>query len=222
MPIASVEGLIFTLVFLVPGGFGVEFRRWIYPSKEPSPFAELLHALGTSGAALIVLEAGAGIYGTVTGWPGGVADALLRPLVEAQGIPSSDVWAAYMFGFLPLALFLPALGDRVRRTRWARRAFGGIALYEGGPDHLFEEVSEAPQDELAPWIVVQTTDGRSIQGQLVWRTTAPDPLELLLVDIDDVTHPDDPKSGGRSVLWIPRDNIRRLWLIGEAENRPPG
>lgn len=56
MPIESVEGLLVTLLLLVRG-FGIEFRRWVYPSKNPSPFAELLHALGVSGAALIVLEA---------------------------------------------------------------------------------------------------------------------------------------------------------------------
>lgn len=53
MPLGSFEGLLVTLLLLVPGGLGIELRRWIYPAKEPSPFAELLHALGASGAALI-------------------------------------------------------------------------------------------------------------------------------------------------------------------------
>lgn len=214
MPIASVEGLALTLLLLVPGGLGVELRRWIFPAKEPSPFAELLHALAASGTALIVLEAGAAIYGWVTAWPGGMGDALLRPLADAGGIPASgDVWAAYVSGFLPSALALPSIAGAARRAGWARRVFGRIALYEFGPDQLFREIWRPPEPRLAPWVVVQTSDGRSIRGQLIWRTTAPNPLEVLLMEVVDVTHPDRPASGEGAVLWIPRENIRRIWLL---------
>lgn len=214
MPIASVEGLTLTLLLLVPGGFGIELRRWIFPSKHPSPFAELLHALGASAAALIALEIGAAAFRAIMGWPGSMGDALLGPLAGTRGMPTtSDVWFAYLLGFLPLALALPAVAGGLRRARWARTLFGRIALYEVAPDHLFEEVWEAPEKGLSPWVVVETTDGRSIQGEVVWRTMTPNPLELLLVSVHDVTAPDEPKFGGGSVLWIPRENIRRLWLI---------
>lgn len=221
MPLGSFEGLLVTLLLLVPGGLGIELRRWIYPAKEPSPFAELLHALGASGAALISLEAGAAVYGALSNWRGGFGDALLMSLVEGHGIPrSGSVWATYGFGFLTLALVLPALAGRVRRLHFVRALFGRLALHDSAPDQLLDEIWRSIADGEAPWVVVETTDDRSIQGQIVWRTTAPYPTELLLIDVFDVTQPRRPITGGGGVLWLPRENIRRLWLLSlEAEAR---
>lgn len=214
MPISSLEGLIVTLLLLVPGGLGVEFRRWVYPARPPTPFTELLHALGASAVALIVLEAAAGIVGWGSAWTGGMGDALVRPLAESSGIPTDGAtWVAYMAGFLPAALLLPVLGGRLRRVGWVRGLFGNIAFYDSGPDQLLGELWDPPEPGLSPWVVVETADGRSIQGQVVWQTTAPHPFELLLVDVYDITDIERPISGRGGILWIPRESIRRMWLV---------
>lgn len=215
MPLDSFEGFIVTLLLLAPGGLGIELRRWVYPSRAPSPFAELLHALGASGVALVALESPvAWLVGLTAPWPGGAGDALLVPLTEGRGIPQdATAWLFYLFAYVPLALSLPVLGGWLRRTHLVRRAFGRRALYDSAPDQLFEEIWGAEADGEAPWVVVETTDDRAIQGQVVWRATAPHDTEILLLDVYDVTDPRRPVPGGGGIIWIPRDSIRRLWLL---------
>lgn len=208
MPTGSVEGLILSLLFVVPGGFGVDLRRSIVPASAPSPFRELLHALGTSGAAIIVMELMFGLAGAF-GQNVGMGDAIVGPVLAAKEAPVSTFpWGNYL-GYLVLALSLPLLAAGIRRSKPLKQIFRGVSLHSTGLDELFAEIwpgLPASGGTPAPWVVVETSDGRLVQGQMLWRSTAPHPVELILGDTCDVTDPSDEKQGERW-LWIPTSSI---------------
>jgi hypothetical protein len=211
MPIGSVEGFLITLLFVVPGGLGVEFRRWFFPASTPSAFSELLHALGASSSALVIVEAGTGLIGLVTRTELSFGDALIRPVTEQQNVPTG--WATWVYLlFLLLALVLPVMLGWLRRTDRVTSLFGDIAVSSKSIDHLFAEIWRPQSDGQAAWVIVETEDGRSLQGQVIFRTSVPEPPEVILEDVYDITDPKDVRPGG-GLLWIPTQNLKRLWLL---------
>ena len=106
MPIGSVEGLLGTLLFVVPGGLGIALRRAIFASQAPSGFTEALHALASALVALLATES---IFTVADPSSKGIGDYLLVPLSEPTSFPEQLSWGAYA-AFLAAALMLPAIG----------------------------------------------------------------------------------------------------------------
>lgn len=141
-----------------------------------------------------------------------VGEALVKTLASGSSLSTiSGAWRAYL-AFLMLAAFLPVILGRLRRAGFVRRLFGNIALHENAYDHLFKEKWEPLAGRVAPWAVVQTEDGRSLRGQVTWRTTAPNPPAFVFERVYDVTDPDNQLEGA-GWLVINGQQIRRFWLL---------
>jgi hypothetical protein len=214
MDLGSTEGLLLTLLFIVPGGLGMQFRRYIYPASQPSAFSELLHSVATSVSALVLLEFVTGVVGFIRTCDFLMGGYLTNDLLQGKDhliAEGSQVWVRYL-GLAIVAVTLPPVLGRIRNTQPIRKLFGGIGRFDEGFDDLFEERWSGSKRDAAPWVVVETTDNRRLQGQVVWRSTAPNEPELTLSSVWDVTDSKNQVALGVGHLWVPAQTIRRVLL----------
>lgn len=211
MPLSSVEGLLVSLLFVVPGGLGLRVRRHLYSQPAASPFWEALSALGASLIALLTLEVAAGVIGATTRVHAEVGDSLVEPLLFDLAEDTLP-WTAY-FLYFGLAIILPTLGGWVVRTQW----FGWLrAPSAHGLDYLVEDVRPKEERAIGPWVTVTTISNERFLGWLMWRSTPPDPLELVLGDVTDLNDPDDT-TDPTWALWLPDRSISAAWVnVGRA------
>lgn len=213
MPIGSVEGLLGTLLFVVPGGLGIALRRAIFAAHTPSAFTEALHALAGALVALLATES---LFTLFDGSTRGVGDYLLVPLSKPNTFPEHLSWGAYT-AFLAAALILPATGAWLRRLPPARWLFRAVSPHADGLDYVLHESRPKGTRREEVWVTVNTTEDEVLLGQLAWRSTAPDPLELVLSRVRDVSDPTEDEQQEEWVVWLPGDSIRAVWInIPEA------
>jgi hypothetical protein len=206
--IGSVEGLVIGLLFIVPGGLGIALRRSIYAAHTPSAFSELLHALGAALASLLLTE---GVFVVVDKSSEGVGDYILEPLIKTNRFPDEVDWLAY-FLFALAALVLPTAGAWARRTRPARRILGNISPHADGLDYIIHEARPRDLRDQEIWTTVNTTGDEALLGQLAWRSTAPDPLELVLTRVRDLNDPSEEDQEPGWFVWLRGDSIRAVWI----------
>jgi hypothetical protein len=175
-------------------------------SPSPSAFSDTLYALGASLIAVLVVEAYISI-----GRPFGTA--IINPV--SSGSINKIHWLAYPF-FFSLALFLPLAGS------WLRHSKRVIATFGPAPtdafDYVMREALPTSAREQGVWVTVQTENDESLLGQLLWRTTAPDPLELVLARVRDVNDSTEEEQDADWVVWIPRESIKAVWVNILDEN----
>jgi hypothetical protein len=239
MSLGSVEGLVVTLLFVLPGAVGIGLRNYLWAGKPLSSFEEILLPLAYSTAALILLEIVTGALGLAPSLKWHLGSYLTNDLLNSEFTNSfrTDLSLWYRFlGFGTCAVALPSFLTWLRRRKFLLKLKPArqISLYSDGFEALFEETRfEASKwdprwtfgpDE-SPWLMVDTNDGRRYRGQMMWRSTAPDPAELILIEVTDITDPQDP-------AWIPGmlllggDTMHRLWVMrpdpppAGATNRP--
>lgn len=208
MPIGSVEGLLGTLLFVVPGGLGIALRRAIFAAQAPSGFTEALHALASALVALLATES---LFAVVDPSRNGIGDYLLVPLSEPASFPEHLSWGAYA-AFLAAALLLPAIGAWLRRLPPARNLFRAVSPHADGLDYVVHEARPKGTRREEVWVTVNTVEDEVLLGQLAWRSTAPDPLELVLSRVRDVSDPTEDEQQEEWVVWLPGDAIRAVWV----------
>lgn len=211
MPLTSVEGLLISLLFLVPGGLGLRVRRHVYSQPAATAFWEALSALAASLLALLALEIGGGLVGLLTRFDLVVGNQLVEPLLF--GINKTSIpWEAY-FAYFGLALVLPLLGSWAVRTRllhWLR------APSAHGLEYLVDDVRPKEERKVGPWVTVTTTNNDTFFGWLMWKSTPPDPFEVVLGDVTELSDPDS-QGDPNWALWLPADSISSAWVnVGAA------
>lgn len=232
MSLASVEGVIIALLLVVPGGVGVSIRDYARSPASKSAFDDLLHALAWSAGTLLFLEILTGLCGLIlpVNWQLGtfLIDDLLAEDVAQRLRTEQDLWYR-LLTFAFVAAVLPPGLRQLRRIKWVGRIIRAedVSLYNDGFEALFQETIreaakwdsrwEIPKSE-SPWIVVDTDDDRTYRGQIMWRSTPPEPSQLILIDVSDVTDPDDIVEI-EGMLLLRGDVIRRLWVM--RPDRPP-
>ncbi|MGH2703284.1 MAG: DUF6338 family protein [Actinomycetota bacterium] len=179
MTIGSVEGLLVTLLMIVPGGLGSTLRRSFYPMQAPSAFAELMYALAAALLALLTVEF---IFTAFSREPFG--NQLLVPLVTQDESELDWNLGAYAPFFL-IALGYPTLGAWLRRLPRVQALFGVISPHADGLDLILREALPS-RARAGIWITVNTEDDEALLGQLMWRSTAPDPVQLVLGRVRDL------------------------------------
>lgn len=208
MPIGSVEGLLITLFVVVPGGLGAALRRSVFASQAPTAFTELLHALAGSLVALAFTEA---LFMIVDPSPDGFGDSLLGPASRAEVFPGGIDWKPY-FAYVGLALLLPTTGAWVRRLPRARWLFRAASPHADGLDYVMHEARPTEHRREEVWATVNTVTGEALLGQIAWRSTAPDPLELVLSRVRDMNDPQESEQQEDWVVWIPEESIQAVWV----------
>lgn len=234
MSLASVEGVVVALLFIVPGATGVTLRGFLWPTRTSTAFEELVHAVACSTAALLLLEIVTGIAGLLpwNEWRLGtfLINALLADALPSQLQQDLALWYRLLL-FAVVAVAFPSLIQSLRtRPRVLRLTrVEHMSLYNDGFEALFQETSSeaAKWDERwrssgdeSPWIMVDTEDGRRYRGQVMWRSTPPEPPELILINVSDVSYPDDVVDIA-GVLLIGGHTITRLWMMRPGGENPP-
>lgn len=226
MTLASVEGLVITLLFVVPGALGIGFRNYLWSGRPLSPLEQVLLPLTYSAATLLLLEVVTGVVGLAPAldWRLGsfLINELLTPSLPARLSTENSLWYRFfVFGFC--AAVLPSLLRWARSWSWVRKLKPArhLSLYSDGFEALFEETRFEAQkwDERwrtgpneSPWLMVDTSDGHRYRGQMMWRSTAPDPAELILIEVTDITDPDTP-ADIPALLLLGADEMERLWIM---------
>jgi hypothetical protein len=226
VPLASVEGLAITLLFVVPGALGLGVRNYLWASKQRSSFDQVLLAMTYSAGALFLLELGTGIIGLATqsDWmPGSfLTNDLLAVDFVARFRNHPSSWYRFL-GFATCATALPSA------LRWLRtrpvvlelKPVRHLSLFSDGFEALVEETRFEAADwderwtfeaEVSPWLVVDLEDGQRYMGHVMWRSTAPDPLELILIDVKDVTDP-DALAEIPGLLLVRGEDLTRVWVM---------
>lgn len=208
MPAGSFNDLLVTLLFVVPGGLGIALRKSIFATQAPSPFTEFLHSLAASLVALLTTEVA---FGLAAGGRKGVGDFLLVPLARPTDFPAELDWAAYVT-FILCALGAPAFGAWLRRTGPARRVFRTLSPHADGLDYLVHEARPQGTRARELWAIVNTEADEAFLGQIAWRSTAPDPLEVVLSTVRDMNDPEETEHGDDWLVWLPRESIRAIWV----------
>lgn len=208
MNIGSVEGLVLGLLLVVPGGLGIALRRSIYAAQAPSAFSELLHSLAAALVALLFTES---LFVVIGGGPQGIGDYILEPILGTQAFSETVSWSAYaIFGMS--AIILPTVGAWTRRTPLGRGLLGSISPHADGLDYIIHDArpKELRHEEI--WATVNTTADEALLGQLAWRSTAPDPLEVVLTHVRDLNDPTESGQEPEWFVWLRSDAIRAIWI----------
>lgn len=226
MTVTSVEGLFVFLFFVVPGAVGLGLRDYLWSGRDLSAFEQLLLSVTYSTGGLVVLETAFALWGLLPGAETSFGDFGLRHITDSGStlgtLTNDGIWVRFLV-FVGFSASLPSVLRYLRSTSPVLRLkrVQHLSLHSVGFEALFEEsVSEAARwDERwkavrceTPWLMVETTDDRRFQGQLMWRSSAPDPPEIILIDVSDVTIAEEvqPISG----LVLIRDGfIKRLWVL---------
>lgn len=232
MSLASVEGLVVALLFVVPGVVGIGLRNHLW-AKEASSFDQVLLSLAYSTSALLVLEVTTGALGLVPQLDWRLGSFLTNDLLAPDFIAAFRRDLGLWYRFLTYAAFAALLPSALKwlRTRGAvliLKSPGHRSLHNDGFEALLEETRFDAQQwdprwssdgDESPWLMIDTDDGRRFMGQMVWRSTAPHPVEFILIDVRDVTVPEGP-SVIPGLLLQRGESVRRLWVMrpGEAPN----
>lgn len=209
MPIGSIEGLLLTLLFVVPGGLGYALRKSIYSAQPPSAFLEAVNSLAAALVALLGVEV---VLMVVHRSAKGVGDYLLSPIARLDEFdPSALSWRAYA-AFCAAAVFLPTIGAWSRRTDAARWMLRAVSPHADGLDYIVHEARPKTARKQEMWATVTTTSGESLLGQVAWRATAPDPLEVVLSRARDLNDPSETEQEEDWMVWLPRDSIEQIWI----------
>ncbi|HEV2757397.1 MAG TPA: DUF6338 family protein [Actinomycetota bacterium] len=235
MSLGSVEGLLFALLFVVPGSTGLLVRGYVWPTRRSTGSEELVRAVAHSTGALLLLEVVTGVGGLLpsTEWRLGtfLINDLLGGDLPAQVDHDISLWYRLLL-FAVTAVALPSVMQWVRSRPALLRLVRAdhISLYNGGFDAMFREtIIEAarwdPRWRLtpgeSPWVLVDTDDGRRYRGQVMWRSTAPSAPELILIDVGEITY-GDAVVDLPAMLLIGGESIRRLWVMRPSETGGPG
>jgi len=208
MAIGSVEGLLVSLFFVVPGGLGSALRRAVFGSQAPTAFAELLNSLANALVALLLTET---LLMVVGSGREGIGDYLIDPLSRAESFPSGLEWGTYAF-YLSAAILLPTLGAWLRRlplSLWILRA---VSPHAGGLDYVMHEARPQELRREEVWVTVNTHEDEAFLGQVAWRSTAPDPLEIVLSRVRDLNDPEETDQQEDWMVWLPAESIRAIWV----------
>ena len=220
MPIASVKGLIVTLLLVVPGGLGAALRRSAFATQSPTAFTELLHSLAGALIALVAVES---TFMVIGGSDAGFGDYLLKPLASPQAFPDDLHWPAYA-AFFTSALMLPTVGAWARRRGPFRRVFRAVSPHASGLDYILHEARPRLKRGEEVWATINTIEGEALLGQVAWRSTAPDPLEVVLARVRDLNDPDEAEQQEEWMAWVPGESIRAIWIhvpMNEDEQSGP-
>ena len=214
MNIGSLEGLALALLLVVPGGLGIALRRSIFSAQPPTPFTELLQALAASLVALLFTET---IFMVVDGSTDGMGNYALRPLLQTGSFADSIDWLAYtVFGVA--ALVLPSVAAWARRSAFGHAILGRVSPHADGLDFIIHDALRGHSRSEEVWVTVSTMGDEALMGQLAWRSTAPDPLELVITRVRDLN---DPTEEGQQPGWFVHlrgDAIRAIWVhVPETE-----
>lgn len=221
MSLASVEGLVVALLFVVPGVIGIGLRNHLW-GKEASSFDQVLLSLAYSTSALLLLEIATGAVGLVPQFDWRLGSFLTNDLLSPDFVAAFRSDLALWFRFLSYAVCAAVLPSTLR---WLRMQGDlrtrGLSMHSDGFEALLEETRfEAslwdPRwsgDEYeSPWLMIDTDDARRFMGQVMWRSTAPDPVEFILIDVWDVTRPEAPAQIP-GLLLQRGESVKRLWVI---------
>lgn len=141
----------------------------------------------------------------------GIGTYLLCPLLQARSFPDSIGWLAYaVFGVAALAL--PTAAAWTRRSPFGRAILGRISSHADGFDFIIHDALRGYSKSEEVWVRVNTMGGEALLGQLAWRSTAPDPLELVMTRVRDLN---DPTEEGQQPGWFVHlrgDAIRAIWI----------
>lgn len=217
MNIGSFEGLVLGILFVVPGGLGIALRRSVFPAQAPSAFAELLHSLAAVLVALLFTEC---LFVLLDKSSEGVGDYLLSPLLKTETFSKTVDWSAYVFFGLS-ALLLPVAGAWLRRRPPLRWILGGISPHADGLDYIIHEARPRDLRDEEIWATVNTSGDEALLGQLAWRSTAPDPLEIVLTRVRDLNDPNETEQESDWFVWLNRDSIRAVWINVPTPDQEP-
>jgi hypothetical protein len=206
--IGSVEGFLVALLFVVPGGLGVSLRKNLFSAQIPSAFNELLHALAAALVALLATELAFMLVGSGSE---GFGDFLVRPLTGPTPVPINMNWDAYIV-FTGFALGLPSALAWFRRQKPIRALLGTLSPHADGLDYLLREALPKESRKEGIWVTVNTDAEEAFLGQLMWRSTAPDPTEMVLSRVRDLNDSTEVTQQEDWSVWIPRDSIRAVWV----------
>lgn len=230
MSLTTLEGVLIALVVVLPGAIGIELRSYLWSGRDGAVTERLISSIAFSIAALLILEFLTAFVGIFPRRHVIFGDFILRELVAAKdpiARSSPGVWGRYLVLAL-VAAGLPSL-LRIRKSSLVLKLkrTEHLSLESVGFEALFEEsVKEASKWDDA-WtrytdgglhVMVETEDDRRFQGEMMWRSTAPDPPELILISVKDVTDSASPVSYDALVLFRER-SIRRLWILKPNESQ---
>ena len=226
MSLASVEGLVIGLLFVVPGALGLGLKNYLWAGKQLSTFDQLLLSLVYSTGALLALEVATGLVGVAPKVSWRLGSYLTNELLDPNFVQSFRTDLSLWYRLLGLAAMAVALPPALRwlRTRplvlkW--KPARHLSTHSVGFEALFEETRfEAAKwndqwrwhPNESPWVYADTADGHRYMGQMVWRSSAPDPPELILFDVSDVTDP-TAEEQIPGLLLIGGDEMTRLWIM---------
>jgi hypothetical protein len=207
-------------------------RDYLWAGRQLTAFDQVLFALTYSVGALLLLELITGAIGVAPGvdWRLGsfLTNSLLSPRFVDRFTADLSLWYRFLT-FAGCAIALPSA------LRWLRtrslvlklKAFRHLSLHRDGFEALLEETrfeagrwddrwAYGPNE--SPWLMIDVDDGHRYMGQMMWRSTAPDPLELILIDVKDVTDPATPAEIP-GLLLLSGEDITRVWVM-RPDNSP--
>jgi hypothetical protein len=224
MSLASVEGVVITLVLVLPGALGIQLRSYLWSSRDGNTAEVLLSSVAFSLTTLLLLEFGAALVGLIPTLDIGFGSLLLQDILGDDKVvrPDSDLWLRYLV-FATAAISLPSALRWIRMKPWLlkMKRTAHLSLESVGFEALFEEsIKEAGRWDV-DWkgygeeglhVMVDTEDDRRFQGEMMWRSTSPDPPELILINVRDITDAENILNLDGLVL-IRKDNMRRIWVL---------
>lgn len=234
MSLTSIEGILVALVFILPGAMGLQLRSYLWSGTSGGSTENLISAIAFSTGGLLFVEFATAVAGWVSSWSAHFGDFLLKDLVTSSNpiaAASPATWSRYLL-FAIAVILLPSLLRWLRERPWiiAVKKTGHLSLESVGFEALFEEsVKEAAKWDTT-WegyardglhVMVETDDDRRFQGEMMWRSTAPEPPEIILINVLDVTDSAAVFSMDGLALFRAQ-TLRRIWILKPVEKEQEG
>lgn len=216
------------LVLVLPGALGLQLRSYLWSSRDGTTAEELLSSVAFSLTTLLLLEFGAALAGLIPNVDAAFGSLILRDILGSTEVRSdSGLWTRYLL-FAVATISLPSALRWMRMKPWVlkMKRTSHLSLESVGFEALFEEsIKEAGRwddgwkdyDKEGLHVMVETEDDRRFQGEMMWRSTSPDPPELVLINVKDVTDSEKVLFMDGLVL-IGKSNIRRVWILKPSKS----
>jgi hypothetical protein len=120
-------------------------------------------------------------------------------------------WGPF-FTFSLLALVIPVLGGWARRWSWVSGLFGTLSPHSDGLSYIIHEARPRGSRREGIWVTAKIETGEVHLGQLLWRSTPPDPLQIVLARVRDLTDPEERDHEEDWVMWLPGSSIKEMWI----------